>query len=75
VKVEHGLPEVTLLSDSDNDVMSLVRLGDTFAFAFGSQRSLRSGRSFDLRQSPSISSGRPFIHQDSKKVASIVDAI
>jgi hypothetical protein len=75
VKAEPGLLEVTLLSDFDNDVLSSVRLGDTSTLSFGSQISLKSDRSFDLRQSPSISFARLPIYPDSRQVASIVNAI
>ena len=57
---------MTLFSDYDNDVLSLVRLEDTSTLAFGSQISLKSDRSFDLRRSLSISFARLSIYADSR---------
>ena len=36
VKVEFGLLKVKSFTDSNNDILPLVKLGDTFVFAFGS---------------------------------------
>jgi hypothetical protein len=47
VKVEPGLPKVTLLTDFDDDVLSSVGLRDTSAFSFGYRRSFGSGKSID----------------------------
>ena len=79
VKIEPSDNSVHLLSDSDDDTHSEIKLGDTRSNPFQSRGSQDSGR--PSRQgsrssmSASLSTGRPPIHPASKKNRSIMFSI
>ena len=78
VKLEPPDLEVYVISDSNDDVIPDVHLGESFAFPFrrcGSVSSTLLLPALDLRHSPSISSSRPPIHPDARKTHSVFEAL
>jgi hypothetical protein len=78
VKVESKLENITLLNNSDDNVIPLFDLAGTSHFPLklaGSCGSTWFCVTLDLQQFPSMSSGRPLVHPISRKLLSIVEAL
>ena len=78
IKLESSDLEVHVISDSNDDVILDVQLGESFAFPFRRRGSVNSTPSLpvpNLRRSPSILSSRPPIHPNARKTRSVLEAL